>query len=280
VELDTIQTVRPLTMDGLPLAQLVFGAKDRALRLEPVAGPWRIDEGLETTAVSTPPWTILVQKGRVVGPDGKAFLSEDQSIDVMPQQLNRPQDKAVYLLVTMDGKAELKVSDPVDPVGPGRPSVDGGIPLAELRLKEEENGNRNPKLVANPDVFDRVARTPEEFLPWLAGWVALSLQEDWSSEEKRRFISRMVPLYRKRGTTEGLSELLELFTGLSPSVLEGPDPDIPPGGRFNYAPHKFKVYFVLPEGSNSTTFGDKAKIAERIIQQEKPAHTAGRLFLL
>src|SRR3954454_7287267 len=28
--------------------------------------------------------------------------------------------------------------------------------------------------------------TPEEFLPWLAGWVALSLRADWDADTKRR----------------------------------------------------------------------------------------------
>ncbi|MDD1438770.1 phage tail protein, partial [Dolichospermum sp. ST_sed10] len=37
-------------------------------------------------------------------------------------------------------------------------------------------------------------KTPSEFLPWLAGWVALSLREDWDDAVKRQFISRIVPL--------------------------------------------------------------------------------------
>ncbi|XZF66229.1 MAG: phage tail protein [Gloeotrichia echinulata DVL01] len=33
--------------------------------------------------------------------------------------------------------------------------------------------------------------TPEEFLPWLAGWVSLSLRDDWAVEVKRQFIQQI-----------------------------------------------------------------------------------------
>src|SRR5262249_40193319 len=56
-------------------------------------------------------------------------------------------------------------------------------------------------------------RAPAGFLPWLASWVALSVREDWEEEEKRRFISRIVSLYRHRGTKYGLEQILETYTG-------------------------------------------------------------------
>jgi len=45
--------------------------------------------------------------------------------------------------------------------------------------------------------------TPSEFLPWLAGWVALSLRADWDADTKRRFIQEIVPLYRLRARGPG-----------------------------------------------------------------------------
>src|SRR5207244_1734063 len=54
------------------------------------------------------------------------------------------------------------------------------------------------------------ARTPEGFLPWLAGWAALSLETDWSVVQQRAFLSRVIPLYRRRGTRENLRELLRI----------------------------------------------------------------------
>ncbi len=64
-----------------------------------------------------------------------------------------------------------------------------------------------------PDISDDNQRTPKEFLEWLASWVALSLREDWEESQKRRFISQVVPLYRKRGTKAGLEDMLRAYTG-------------------------------------------------------------------
>ena len=53
--------------------------------------------------------------------------------------------------------------------------------------------------------------TPEQFLPWLASWIALSLQDDWKVETKREFIKKIVKLYRIRGTKKGLIEVLKIY---------------------------------------------------------------------
>src|SRR5262245_29999838 len=46
--------------------------------------------------------------------------------------------------------------------------------------------------------------TREEFLPWLASWVALGLRADWTPAQQRDFLANIVPLYRRRGTAENL----------------------------------------------------------------------------
>lgn len=67
-------------------------------------------------------------------------------------------------------------------------------------------------------VLDHIAcyfapeHTRAEFLPWLASWVALTLEEDWSDDERRSMIARAVELYRWRGTVRGLKEYIEIFT--------------------------------------------------------------------
>lgn len=67
----------------------------------------------------------------------------------------------------------------------------------------------------------------EEFLQWLAGWVALGLRADWTEAQKRDFLANIVLLYRKRGTKENLAELLRIYTGLSPVITEAPETDVP-----------------------------------------------------
>lgn len=55
-------------------------------------------------------------------------------------------------------------------------------------------------------------RAPAEFLEWLAGWVALSMRDDWKEEDKRRIISEIVPRYRERGTHQGLEKAIQIYT--------------------------------------------------------------------
>lgn len=112
---------------------------------------------------------------------------------------------------------------------------------------------------------------PEEFLPWLAGWVATSLKDDWSPAVKRAFLARVVELYKKRGTAAGLREVLELHAPGS-TVLDHDDDATPP--QFNDASpdHLFKVILDVPSG-DVDTLARNVRRAISIIDQWKPAHT-------
>jgi len=62
------------------------------------------------------------------------------------------------------------------------------------------------------DYIDPVT-APPEFLPWLSGWVALTLRADWSTATQRRFLQEVVALYRLRGTAAGLKRMLMIYLG-------------------------------------------------------------------
>ncbi len=111
-------------------------------------------------------------------------------------------------------------------------------------------------------------RAPKGFLPWLASWVALSVREDWEEEEKRRFISRIVSLYRHRGTKYGLEQILETYTDEDAVIYE-----------FDQPPHYFQVEMTLSEPTPAG-LRRKERIARAIIDQEKPAHTFYALRIL
>ncbi|MDV2996747.1 MAG: hypothetical protein N4J56_006452 [Chroococcidiopsis sp. SAG 2025] len=106
--------------------------------------------------------------------------------------------------------------------------------------------------------------TPAEFLPWLASWVALSLREDWEETVKRNFIHGIVPLYQKRGTKDGLIEMLRLY-------LVNPQEKISVY-EFDPPAHYFQVELELTS-QDLEAYRRKEKIARAIIEQEKPAHT-------
>lgn len=111
---------------------------------------------------------------------------------------------------------------------------------------------------------------PEEFLPWLAGWVALSLRADWDADTTRGFISEVVPLYRQRGTLAGLQRMLEIY--LRPLGDEVTRDDVTIFDEFDQPPHFFEVQLTLSD-ADPTRLRATQEIARAIIDREKPAHT-------
>ncbi len=70
-----------------------------------------------------------------------------------------------------------------------------------------------------PVRFDPAA-APPEFLHWLAEWLAVSDSFLWSEGQLRRLLCRAVRLYRWKGTRAALCEVVELYTGHRPWIVE------------------------------------------------------------
>lgn len=70
-----------------------------------------------------------------------------------------------------------------------------------------------------PQLFDP-EYTPKEFLDWLAQWLDLGMEEDWSSEIKSRLIRKAASLYQKKGRPDGLAEFIEIVTSKRPLIQE------------------------------------------------------------
>lgn len=120
---------------------------------------------------------------------------------------------------------------------------------------------------------------PADFLPWLASWFDLTLEQSWSEAQRRAFLKEIVDLYRWRGTVRGLRRLLQLHANLAdpmPQIVEHfrgvGQPALetwlgaPPEGD---APHHFSV--LLPAYTIDTP--DKRAVVQRLIDANKPAHT-------
>ena len=127
---------------------------------------------------------------------------------------------------------------------------------------------------------------PAEFLPWLAGWVSLALDENWPELRRRRLIKEAVALYRWRGTRRGLKRYLEIYTGVVPQIDDQPfagmrlgTPGAVLGGTQmmlgHVAPHTFVVTLAVPDTSEVNE-----QIVRDIVEIEKPAHTAYELRLV
>ena len=70
-----------------------------------------------------------------------------------------------------------------------------------------------------PVLYDP-GHTPPEFLDWLAQWLDVAVEEDWSVEVKRRLISEASRLYERKGTPAGLADFIEIVTGRRPLIRE------------------------------------------------------------
>lgn len=127
-------------------------------------------------------------------------------------------------------------------------------------------------LVSGPDN----ERTPPSFLPWLAGWVALTLRDDWDEETQRKFIREVVILYRLRGTKAGLKRLLQIYLGeQTPITIYDDALDF----GFEPPPHFFQVEITVND-RDAAALRRKQQIAQAIIEQEKPAHAFYALQIL
>ena len=122
---------------------------------------------------------------------------------------------------------------------------------------------------------------PSEFLPWLAECAGLVLEAGLPESKKRRLLNEAAQLYRMRGTRRGLSRYLEICTGVKPQIFDRPHKGLRLGdGRtFGQSPrlghlaaHSFLVVLTVPR-SASIDIG----ILRRIIESQKPAHTAYEL---
>lgn len=88
-----------------------------------------------------------------------------------------------------------------------------------LSLFETFFGQAESAIRALPSLFDPWS-APVEYLPWLAGWLALTLDEDWDEATQRRAIAEAFASYALRGTPAGLRKALLDRAGVAAVVQE------------------------------------------------------------
>jgi phage tail-like protein len=156
---------------------------------------------------------------------------------------------------------------------------DDGVAFPEAGVDFPQKGLEES--IAELATYFDAQKTPEDFLPWLARWTALSLRADLPIDKQRNFIGQIIQLYRKRGTKANLITLLSIFTIGAPTITELQ------GERFQIGvhstvgvdsllgggtPHYFQVTIALNRVTD-TVLNKQVQIARAIIDLEKPAHT-------
>lgn len=155
------------------------------------------------------------------------------------------------------------------------------------------------------DVLLDPSATPEEALPWLAGFVGMVLDDRLTTEAKRTLVEEATELFRFRGTVKMLVRLLTIAIGIAPTIVEryrlrgvggawlGAEDDLratsvvgvglrvggrvgvpgssalddAPADAFRVHAHRFVV--VVPMALD----GERRALVEGLIRIHRPAHT-------
>ncbi|AHH99467.1 phage tail protein I [Kutzneria albida] len=143
--------------------------------------------------------------------------------------------------------------------------------------------------------------TPQEALPWLASFAGLVLDRRWPERARRQLIARAYPLYRARGTKRALTEILGIYLGYQPVIVErwqlrglggtvlgtsATGPRAPEVGAATGALGTFTVGGTLP-GQNSYSLAahrfsvlipgeltaEQLSVVQDVLAEHRPAHT-------
>lgn len=163
------------------------------------------------------------------------------------------------------------------------------------------------------DRFDKYldpALAPPQFMQWLAGWVALELEdaaEFYGTEDReqkdslptqllpleqtrstinRDMISAIVQLYKKRGTCNGLLEYLQLYAGDETTISIDEFQETARIGNSREigqntmvggsSPCFFSVNAIIPAHSRSM-LNNKVALMRRVVESEKPFYANYKL---
>lgn len=136
--------------------------------------------------------------------------------------------------------------------------------------------------IANLPIYTEPELAPEQFLPWLAQWVAVTLDSAWPVERQRALIANAVEIYRWRGTKYGLKLHIQSYTGHEPLIAEyrsgfvlGKESGMGWTTQLLNTPPNPLLFVVTAPVDNPRAIN--AAILRQIIEEDKPAHTTYRL---
>lgn len=108
------------------------------------------------------------------------------------------------------------------------------------------------------DFYLDLQTAPHEFLPWLASWFELIFDATWSDAQRRALIQDAHQIFARRGTRWALIRVLEIYTGVKPTIEDTAS---------DLEPYVFRVKLLLTKQQV-----DEA-LVKAIIDLNKPAYT-------
>jgi len=141
------------------------------------------------------------------------------------------------------------------------------------------------RLVDHLPLYTDPSFTPREFMPWLAHWVCVSLDNRWPTDRQRALIGAAVEIYRWRGSRRGLALHIASYSGVEPVIQEhqsgfilGRDSALGWTTRLDpkSSQHDFFTVTVPSPRPESLDEG----VIRAIIEEDKPAHTTYALRIV
>jgi phage tail-like protein len=119
---------------------------------------------------------------------------------------------------------------------------------------------------------------PEDFLGWLAGWIAIELDETWDVSRRRVAVLNGAEVLRRRGTAGGLAAEIELATGGEVEIVENG------GSGWSLDAGSPMIGSSRPALMVRVRVADPARVdaerLERIVDAAKPAHVPHRIEIV
>lgn len=111
---------------------------------------------------------------------------------------------------------------------------------------------------------------PEDFLEWLAGWVGVELDETWPLGRRRALVWRAAEVLGLRGTVEGLTAYVEIFTGGTVQISESGGVAWSPhtGGSLPGEPYPRMAVRVIVDDPSTVS----VRALDRLVAAAKPGH--------
>ncbi|MEW9553370.1 phage tail protein [Nonomuraea sp. NPDC050783] len=146
---------------------------------------------------------------------------------------------------------------------------------------------------ARRDVLLDPETTPRETLEWLAGFAGLALDRRWPEPARRALVGNAYRLFRGRGTLASLRELLGIYLGWEPVLVERWRTRGVPGGLLGRSPEGAtgadavvgRMRVGAPPGRDAAAHRfsvlvpvaltpEQADVLRSILDLHKPAHTS------
>ena len=119
---------------------------------------------------------------------------------------------------------------------------------------------------------------PDDFVDWLAAWVAITIDESWPAEKRRAFVRDAAVVHGRRGTAQALASLVEIFTGGTVQIEEtgASSWSRAPHGQLPGTEAPIVIVRVLVAEPQRV---DRAALAE-LVAGARPAHVAFRVEVM